>query len=298
MLLPFLVYAQQGVVGINNSNPKATLDISATPNSNIAIDGMIAPRIKGSELKSKNGLYSTDQEGAIVYLTEPLSINETDDKTINVLNIGYYYFDKTVGENGRWVGFKTEKPFTAFKSNNSQYVAYGLNHNPDNYIPVKFTSSNVVINQTAIYDVNTSTFNLLYDGYYEISGTVCFNPGRADVVNSEEGHGNITEGERIVLDIIIQYSTDNGTTWVNFNGVRKSYERSNADLSQPNSTPIIAKYFNKFTLIRMIINKPDGLGSVDVAGTDSITGNPTTYNNIVTPTGLDFTKLIRIVKIK
>ena len=48
----------------------------------------------------------------------------------------------------------------------------------------------------------------------------------------------------------------------------------------------------------MIINKPDGLGSVDVAGTDSITGNPTTYNNIVTPTGLDFTKLIRIVKIK
>lgn len=67
-------------------------------------------------------------------MTEPLSINETDDKTINVLNIGYYYFDKTVGENGRWVGFKTEKPFTAFKSNNSQYVAYGLNHNPDNYI--------------------------------------------------------------------------------------------------------------------------------------------------------------------
>ena len=38
LLLPFLVYAQQGVVGINNSNPKATLDISATPNSNIAID--------------------------------------------------------------------------------------------------------------------------------------------------------------------------------------------------------------------------------------------------------------------
>lgn len=70
LLLPFLVYAQHGGVGINNSNPKATLDISATPNSNIAIDGMSAPRIKGSELKS----------------------------------------------------------------NNSQYVAYGLNHNPDNYI--------------------------------------------------------------------------------------------------------------------------------------------------------------------
>ena len=96
-------YAQEGRVGINTSTPAATLDVVASPSNATRIDGFIAPRLKGSELKAKNSLYGTDQDAAIVYVTEALALGDTDDKTTNVTSIGYYYFDKTQGTAGRWM---------------------------------------------------------------------------------------------------------------------------------------------------------------------------------------------------
>lgn len=97
-----LAYAQQeGRVGINTPTPAATLDVVASPSISTRIDGFIAPRLKGSELKSKDALYTTAQDGAIVYVTE--AVSGTTDKTTNVTSIGYYYFDKTVGTAGRWM---------------------------------------------------------------------------------------------------------------------------------------------------------------------------------------------------
>ena len=94
-------YAQEGRVGINTATPAATLDVVASPTVLTRVDGFIAPRLKGTELQSKNTLYTAAQDGAIVYVTEALTA--TDDKTLNVTSIGYYYFDKTVGTAGRWM---------------------------------------------------------------------------------------------------------------------------------------------------------------------------------------------------
>ena len=94
-------FAQEGRVGINTSTPAATLDVTASPSISTRIDGFIAPRLKGSELKAKDGLYTTAQDGTIVYVTEAVSGGK--DKTTNVTSIGYYYFDKTQGTNGRWM---------------------------------------------------------------------------------------------------------------------------------------------------------------------------------------------------
>jgi hypothetical protein len=94
-------YAQEGRVGINTSTPAATLDVVASPSNATRIDGFIAPRLKGSELKAKDALYTTAQEGAIVYVTE--AVSGVTDKTTNVTSIGYYYFDKTQGTAGRWM---------------------------------------------------------------------------------------------------------------------------------------------------------------------------------------------------
>ena len=91
-------YAQ---VGIDTDQPKATLDIKASPTSPTKIDGLIAPRLTGTELQNNNSKYGNDQDGAIVYVTEALTT--TDDKTLNITSIGYYYFDKTLGTSGRWV---------------------------------------------------------------------------------------------------------------------------------------------------------------------------------------------------
>ena len=105
-------YAQEGRVGINTSTPAATLDVTASPSISTRIDGFIAPRLKGSELKAKDGLYTADQDGAIVYVTEALASANTSIKTANVTSIGYYYFDKTLDSgSGQWV--KVANPVAA-----------------------------------------------------------------------------------------------------------------------------------------------------------------------------------------
>jgi hypothetical protein len=78
-------------VGINVSNPKATLDVVGKPNETSHIDGLIAPRITRAKLTSKNNLYGADQVGTIVYVTTLDGSGEDD--TANVNSIGYYYHD-------------------------------------------------------------------------------------------------------------------------------------------------------------------------------------------------------------
>lgn len=83
-------------VGINTDTPRSTLDVVASPTDLTKIDGVIAPRMRGSELKDKDSLYTTDQTGTIVYITEPLSSDETTDKTQWVTRAGYYFFNGNI----------------------------------------------------------------------------------------------------------------------------------------------------------------------------------------------------------
>lgn len=86
-----IAYSQ---VGINTETPKATLDVVASPDKATLVDGFIAPRLKGNELKAKDALYTADQTGTIIYATEAAA--PTTAKTVNVTEAGYYYFDGTV----------------------------------------------------------------------------------------------------------------------------------------------------------------------------------------------------------
>jgi len=83
-------------VGINTEAPSATLDVQADPEDLTKVDGIIAPRLKGSELKAKDTAYGTMQTGAIVYVTQALAAANTTPKTINVTSVGYYYFNGSV----------------------------------------------------------------------------------------------------------------------------------------------------------------------------------------------------------
>lgn len=283
-----LSYAQEGRVGINTTTPAATLDVFASVSDLTKTDGFIAPRITGNELKAKDALYATLQTGVIVYATA--AAVPTTSKTINVTKPGYFYFDGTV-----WVGFDISKPITFFKSNTQQYVADILNNQQGTNAVATFTNANSLINQATTFNSATSYFTLLKAGVYEFSGTICFNPGRANVSpnHSAEGHGDLGINERVIINVQVQFSTDGGNTWNGITGMRKVFTKAEGELNSVISTPIALRELPAGTLIRLALNRPN-INNSEVAGTDANTGAATSYNNINTPSGLDFTKLIKI----
>ncbi len=100
-----------GQIGISTADPKATLDIAASPADLTKTDGLIAPRLKGTELKAKDSNYTNDQTGAIVYVTEALKDADTTDKTKNVTKIGYYHFDGSVWQKPNYLTFEPTSLF-------------------------------------------------------------------------------------------------------------------------------------------------------------------------------------------
>lgn len=88
LLLSSLAFSQ---VGIGTETPNATLDVVGKPTETTALDGIIAPRITGDQLRAKT--YTTDQTGALVYVTA--ADTTPAGQTINVITPGYYYFDGT-----------------------------------------------------------------------------------------------------------------------------------------------------------------------------------------------------------
>ncbi|MDQ1100030.1 hypothetical protein QE441_003168 [Chryseobacterium sp. SORGH_AS909] len=129
-------------VGINTDSPKATLDVRSVPADLTKTDGIIAPKLKGTELKAKDQLYATDQTGAMVYVTEALDASNStsstaDDvttKTAEVTTIGYYYFDgniwKKIGGAGPWNISGTNLPAASNTQNIYQKGKIGIGLNP------------------------------------------------------------------------------------------------------------------------------------------------------------------------
>ncbi|WP_050009461.1 hypothetical protein [Flavobacterium sp. B17] len=90
----FISLIIQAQVGINNTSPKATLDITAKTTDGSKPEGLIAPRLKGNEIQS--GTYGADQKGAIIYATT--AATAPNGVTANITAPGYYYFDGSVWE--------------------------------------------------------------------------------------------------------------------------------------------------------------------------------------------------------
>ncbi|MDP9956561.1 putative coiled-coil protein SlyX [Epilithonimonas hungarica] len=97
-------------VGINTETPQATLDVAIKATGASLPEGIIAPRLTGDEIKSRDTLYDTPQKGAIVYATAPVGTAST--KTANITAEGYYYFDGSVWTNfGSGTGASTPEPW-------------------------------------------------------------------------------------------------------------------------------------------------------------------------------------------
>lgn len=77
--------------GIGTVTPQATLDVVGKPTDAASLDGIIAPRLQGAQLRVKT--YGASQTGALVYVTlaDTAPAGQTEDVTAS----GYYYFNGT-----------------------------------------------------------------------------------------------------------------------------------------------------------------------------------------------------------
>lgn len=112
-----MAFSQSGNVGINTENPVATLHVEGSPTTTTKVDGIIAPRLTGDELKAKDAVYTAAQTGTLVYVTA--AVGTSTAKTGNVTAPGYYYFDGSIWQlvpNGNiepWYNVATTKAATA-----------------------------------------------------------------------------------------------------------------------------------------------------------------------------------------
>lgn len=89
LLLFLLTISINGQVGINTETPETTLDVVGKPNDVNQFDGIIPPRITGTQLAAKS--YSFAKKGAIILVSEPPT--NLSGQVINVTESGLYYFD-------------------------------------------------------------------------------------------------------------------------------------------------------------------------------------------------------------
>ena len=78
-------------VGVGNTNPKATLDVTGVSTSTVA-DGVLVPRFTASVLATKDAAYGADQNGALVFITDPAG---AAGKASEVTAVGFYYYNNT-----------------------------------------------------------------------------------------------------------------------------------------------------------------------------------------------------------
>lgn len=89
--------ASYGQVGINNSNPHSTFEITAKTTGS-QTEGILIPRLPGDQIKSMDPLLSANQNSMLVYATNgattPTGI------TSNLTAPGFYYYDHSLT---KWV---------------------------------------------------------------------------------------------------------------------------------------------------------------------------------------------------
>lgn len=78
-----------GQVGINNTTPKTTLDVTGVTTVNVP-DGVLVPRFTATELTAKDAAYGAAQNGTLVFIT---SGTGSSAKTIDITGPGFYYYD-------------------------------------------------------------------------------------------------------------------------------------------------------------------------------------------------------------
>lgn len=178
LLLPFVGISVKGQVGINTVTPQATFDVMTNTVDVTKPDGIIAPRLKGTDLKNKDSLYTNNQKGTIVYVTEGLDLGDTTLKTTNVTRVGYFYFDGEV-----WQPFERDTLETVV--NRGNYSPKYITFSGSTAFPTRDGALGMNVQTSSMYFGN---MNPNHTGSYNLSY------GLGALQNLTTGLGNISVG--------------------------------------------------------------------------------------------------------
>ncbi|QSB29253.1 hypothetical protein [Flavobacterium sp. CLA17] len=156
----------QAQIGIHNTNPQATLDVTGQPTTSTIMDGIIPPRITGNQLQAKT--YTSAQNGAIVYVTQIASV--PSGQVLNLTSEGLYVFNSTLNQ---WLA-------VAGNTNSSGVNVYSNTNNPnsatifDDVLPVVANDASLQNNsKNTYYGLDASIW--IWDGTNYISYSQNFN---------------------------------------------------------------------------------------------------------------------------
>lgn len=176
LLILFSVgYSISAQVGINTSNPKATLHVQKKEDLNFP-DGIIIPEISGDSLALKDAAYGPDQNGAIIFVTSPVTSEST--KTHNVFKSGFFVYDANYKNANNIKGSWNHVEVDDTASNDSFYAVKGAGNlhllslgidllgSHVQEIPIRSTSEDSFTVEIPSAQVNYNSTT--QDGYYTV----------------------------------------------------------------------------------------------------------------------------------
>lgn len=146
-------------VGINTTNPKSTLDITAknTTGTTTNVDGMLIPRVDRQRAQNMTNI----QTSTMIYVND-ISTGTQTGTAVNINSVGFFYFDGKV-----WIKFSTTTGNTFVPS----VVASGTSNTNitinDSSGFNKFTYT--VSTNDGSWNVANNTYTVPKTGYYQVS---------------------------------------------------------------------------------------------------------------------------------
>ena len=178
IVLLIMGYKASAQVGINTNNPKSTLHVQKRDELTFA-DGIIPPRISGDSLRLKDAAYGLPQNGAIVFVTSPVTTGSI--KTQGVSTTGFFVYDASYTHPGNQLGIWNKiattdtslasSTYAARASGSLQLLSLGLNllGSTVRTIPLLAASSGDYNVEIPSVHVNNNVYTVPSDGIYHIN---------------------------------------------------------------------------------------------------------------------------------
>ena len=273
-----LAFAQAGKVGVNTSNPEATLDIrpSAANAATTAItnEGILIPRVSRDRLKSI--ATANLKESTLVYV-DNIS-GTTNAVTSNVTSKGFYYYSTT---DSKWVKIaegaiqEQDLRFVGLNNHITQDAGKGGNGTDGG------AGSNIAIGKRSMFSVTTGTDNVAIGGsslHSNTSGERNIGLGNYALASNKVGFDNIAIGT-----YALRYGSDSSSDRI---AIGNNALREGGDGIAIGSYALAASTGTYNTAIGNGALKENTTGSNNIAmGSDALRANRTGNDNIALGNG-------------